>query len=262
MSLVWKRRFGKVWGLISTPSNRAVILIYHSVAGGPASTRRLQFETQMAWLDRHAAVVDLANIVDCSQKIDGKVNVALTFDDGYRSVHDIAAPILQRYKFPATVYINSGHIGDSIRENSDVELGHYPEESFMTWDEVTNLKSLGWNIGSHGVNHLDLTLQSDSVVTSQLTDSRSQISARMGTPCIDFCYTWGHHNRSLRDAIARVGYKSGVGGTHSSIKPPANLFALPRLDIRKEYEIEDFIAVMRGDWDYLRFYHGLRGAMQ
>ena len=258
MSLVWKRRFGKVWGLISTPSNRAVILIYHSVAGGPASTRRLQFETQMAWLDRHAAVVDLANIVDCSQKIDGKVNVALTFDDGYRSVHDIASPILQRYKFPATVYINSGHIGESTRENSDVELGHYPEESFMTWDEVTNLKSLGWNIGSHGVNHLDLTLQSDSVVTSQLTDSRSQISERMGTPCIDFCYTWGHHNRSLRDAVARAGYKSGVSGTHSPIKRQSNPFALPRLDIRSEYDLKDFIAVVRGDWDYLKFSQALR----
>jgi peptidoglycan/xylan/chitin deacetylase (PgdA/CDA1 family) len=223
---------------------------------------RNQFEAQMAWLDEHATVVNLADIVGCSKRASKKPYVALTFDDGYQSLHDIAAPILERYKFPATVYINSGHIGDISRENSDPSLGHYPNECFMTWEEVTKLKSMGWNIGSHGVNHIDLTLQPNSVVTSQLADSLCQISARTGSPCLDFSYTWGHHNRSLQDAVAAAGYKSAVAGTHSRIKRQSNSFALPRLDIRREYELEDFIAVVRGDWDYLRLYQGLRGLQQ
>ncbi len=34
--------------------------------------------------------------------------VAITFDDGYRSTHDLALPILRKYKLPATVFVTTG----------------------------------------------------------------------------------------------------------------------------------------------------------
>ncbi|MES2316915.1 MAG: polysaccharide deacetylase family protein [Pseudomonadota bacterium] len=37
--------------------------------------------------------------------------VCITFDDGYRSVHDLALPILQEFKLPATVFVTSGFVG-------------------------------------------------------------------------------------------------------------------------------------------------------
>ena len=39
--------------------------------------------------------------------------VCITFDDGYRSVHDLALPILQEVKLPATVFVTSGCGGGS-----------------------------------------------------------------------------------------------------------------------------------------------------
>lgn len=36
--------------------------------------------------------------------------VCITFDDGYRSTHDIALPILREFGFPATVFVTTGFI--------------------------------------------------------------------------------------------------------------------------------------------------------
>lgn len=36
--------------------------------------------------------------------------VAITFDDGYRSTHDLALPILREYQLPATVFVTTGHM--------------------------------------------------------------------------------------------------------------------------------------------------------
>src|SRR4051794_25826189 len=36
--------------------------------------------------------------------------VCITFDDGYRSVHDLALPILKEFNLPATVFVTTGYM--------------------------------------------------------------------------------------------------------------------------------------------------------
>jgi len=38
--------------------------------------------------------------------------VCITFDDGYRSVHDLALPVLKEFGLPATVFVTSGYLGE------------------------------------------------------------------------------------------------------------------------------------------------------
>ena len=47
--------------------------------------------------------------------------VCITFDDGYRSVHDLALPILKEFGLPATVFVTSGYVG----ERQHVERPHH-----------------------------------------------------------------------------------------------------------------------------------------
>jgi len=163
-SLRWKRRLGSIWRVLPMSKAGHVILIYHSVNGGPLSIAIDKFSAQMAWLAKNAEVVSLDSLLSLEREAYPGLRVAITFDDGYRSVHDAAAPVLAKHKFPATVYINSGHIHDTRHEHSDTLQGHYPDETFMTWSEVNHLQGQGWSIGSHGVEHLDLTAQPEAVV--------------------------------------------------------------------------------------------------
>lgn len=254
-----KRFLGKICKLFQSKGKvRSVILIYHSVGGGGASTKVEEFCDQMAWLSENAEVVSLDTLLGenfnvIRRSANSKIRVALTFDDGYRTVHDVVAPILSKYSFPATVYVNTGHIGNFDHQPSSTFLGHYPDEFFMTWDEVVNLHSKGWTIGSHGVQHLDLNMQEEKTVELQLSESKHAIRHALGAECQHFSYTWGHYNAAVRSSVVAAGYCSSVAGWHRPVDSISDQFALPRLDIRANYELRDFIDVVEGAWDFIGF---------
>lgn len=179
--------------------------------------------------------------------------VALTFDDGYACLYDTVAPILKEKGFAATVYLNTGWISASpaTRRASDPTLGHYPDEHFLTWPEVQSLQQQGWTIGSHGVEHWDLTQQSLAIMASELSRSKADIEAHLGQPCLHFCYTWGRHSLPVRQAVQAASYATAVAAHHAPLSLNDDSFALPRMNIEKGYTLQDFAAVVEGRWDYL-----------
>lgn len=46
--------------------------------------------------------------------------VCITFDDGYRSTHDLALPILRELNLPATVFITTGYVGEGNMWNDRI----------------------------------------------------------------------------------------------------------------------------------------------
>lgn len=247
-SLVWKRRLGRLWGHAQR-NGRDVALLYHSVAGGPLSISEEKFTQQMNWLKHDAEVVTLDAMLDTPNP--GRLRVVLSFDDGYRSLYDNAHPILVSFGFPAIVYLNSALLGEDKHISSNPELGHYPGEQFMIWDDVTRLAGQGWSAGGHGLDHVDLTLMTAEQRHHQLSGCKSEIEARLGTPCKHFAYTWGHYNSQVLSATRSAGFGSAASGLHGPFSRNSNRFAFPRIDVRAEYELDDFIDVVTGRWDYI-----------
>lgn len=255
-SLYIKRIFGCLWGKFPHRVNRRVILLYHAVGSGPVSLPAQNFMRQMDWLAEHATVESMESLVTRSDVLG--LRVALTFDDGYRSVYSVAAPVLEQHGFPATVYLSTGMIGESTHRASNSSLGHYPHEEFLVWQEVTELCRRGWTIGSHGVDHVDLTKLTAEEVTQQLMVSRGDIETRLVRECRHFCYTWGRNNQKVRNLVSVAGYLSAVAAIHGALKNTSDRMALERIDVRREYSLKDFIATIQGDWDYLAIIQCLR----
>lgn len=46
--------------------------------------------------------------------------VCITFDDGYRSTHDLALPVLREFNLSATVFVTSGYIGEGSMWNDRI----------------------------------------------------------------------------------------------------------------------------------------------
>lgn len=98
----------------------AVILMYHSVANDevaqyidpPNHLPSTEFERQIAFLSRERNVMSLNELV--AQLEAGKEpcagTVCITFDDGYVDNLTVAAPILEKYKLPATLYLPTAYI--------------------------------------------------------------------------------------------------------------------------------------------------------
>ncbi|OJJ15169.1 hypothetical protein BKI52_39580 [marine bacterium AO1-C] len=63
-----------------------------------------QFDKQMALLKKHFEVVDLATFCQ-KEKSPQKLQITITFDDGFENNYTYAKPILEKYQIPATFFI-------------------------------------------------------------------------------------------------------------------------------------------------------------
>lgn len=242
-----KRWLGRVFG--RERRERDIVLLYHSVAGGPLSISRARFVAQMDWLKAHARVVCLDEMLTGVNN--GGIRVVLSFDDGYETLHGVVREVLAERGLTAIAYVNSGLIGDIARNDSAESQGHWPNERFLLWSETRTLAEAGWTIGGHGIEHIDLTAVAPADVLKQLTACREQIELKLGRECRHFAYTWGRWNACAKHLAVEAGYLSAMGGIHGAIEPNSDRYALPRIDIRAEYELDDFVAAVTGRWDFL-----------
>ncbi|MFO1316194.1 MAG: polysaccharide deacetylase family protein [Burkholderiales bacterium] len=250
---------GAVMRLMPRAAARRVVLLYHAVGSGPMAIGVDAFRAQMEWLASEVRVVSLDALLAAETVRD--LHVAITFDDGYGSVHDGALPVLTALGLSATVYLNTGSIGETDARPSRPELGHYPGETFLRWSDAEALVRAGWTVGSHGVDHLDLTRASVEECARQLALSRKDIEQHLQVGCAHFAYTWGRSTPRLRALVSQCGYRYAAGGRHGPVRPGFDPMAFPRINVAQDYSLADFKAVVRGDWDYLRWVQRAKGGI-
>jgi len=97
------------------------IVMYHGVLAEPlpytnwCQLSQQRFAEQIAFLAQHYRVLPLSEVINRLERdlpLPEKV-AAVTFDDGFRSVYSTAAPILQRYAVPYTVFLVTNVVGSS-----------------------------------------------------------------------------------------------------------------------------------------------------
>jgi peptidoglycan/xylan/chitin deacetylase (PgdA/CDA1 family) len=210
----------------------------------------------MAWLHTHARVVTLERLL--TEKAGNGLTAAITFDDGYRSLHEDVAPVLKGHGSSATVYLTTGCISPGDRIHSDRARGHYPGEEFLVWDEVAELFEAGWTVGSHGVEHLDLSRLPRADIDYQVTTSKRDIEMRLHNQCVHFSYPWGRFNREVTEVLQSAGYRYAASGRHAPFCGHDLAFEIPRINIMKEYTAEDFAEVVSGQWDFIGLVQKIR----
>jgi len=251
-----KRSLALLFSLLTAPHARDVVLLYHSIGDGPLALPQRAFADQMDWLHATGTVVPLMDLLATDAR--QRSRVAITFDDGYRSLHRFAMPVLAGSPAMPAAFLTTGWIGVVDRRASAREHGHYPGEQFLLWREVEELAAAGWAIGPHGVEHLDLIVQPDDCIDVELKRSRSAIETTLGVCLPVFAYPWGHHSARLRRRVAEAGYSHALAGAHGPVTARSDRFAIPRIDVARKYSLDDFKAIVRGDWDYLGWYQRAR----
>ncbi len=235
---------------------RRVVLLYHAVGGGVWAIDEKAFVQQMELIADETRAISLVQALGTD--VERPLEVALTFDDGYASVFSRAFPILKSLGLTATVFLNTGLVGLKQRTLSDSQAGHYPGEEFLLWSEVDALLDAGWMMGSHGAHHLDHSREPASVVKRELSESKNRLEEILPGSCLYFAYTWGRHTPELRRLVAEAGYHWGLAGAHGPVRQSSDPFAIPRINVDRTYTLDDLKAVLRGDWDYLRFIQAWR----
>ena len=142
--------------------------------------------------------------------------VILTFDDAYRSVLELAKPILDRHGMRASVYVPTDWAGRAepmTWPGIDQWLGgpHEHELACMSWDELRALEAAGWEVGSHTRSHPRLPeVDDDAALMDELEGSRARCEEELGRPCESIAYPYGAHDERVVAVAGRAGYRYGL----------------------------------------------------
>src|SRR4051794_16583368 len=139
--------------------------------------------------------------------------MAVTFDDGFRSVATLAFPILRRHGIPATVFVPTDHVGSGAPmawPGIDQWLGgpHEAELLPMMWTDLAMLADAGWEVGSHTRSHPRLTRLDDAGLCDELHRSREACERQLSRPCTTLAYPYGDHDGRVVAAARAAGYEA------------------------------------------------------
>lgn len=155
--------------------------------------------------------------------------LGLAFDDGYRSVFRHALPILNEFGFRATVFVLAGRADrDNTWLGQDPRI---PRAPLLSWKEAGELVDAGWELGSHGSEHVDLTSIEPAAAEADIGAALRIFETEMGRRPDLFAYPYGAVDARVRGIVGES-HAAAVGTRLDYVRPDdlADPFDLPRLD--------------------------------
>ena len=175
--------------------------------------------------------------------------VVITFDDGFRDFYTDAFPVLEQHGFGATMFLPTALIGDERRR--------FKSRECMTWSEARDLHRSGVEFGSHTVNHPRLVDLDWLHIERELSDSRTEIERRLGTPARTFAYPYAfpkanrpfvHRFRRLLD---QSGYECCVTTEIGRVRRSDDRLRLCRLPVNSADDDRLLQAKLEGAYDWM-----------
>ena len=171
----------------------------------------------MRWLaDEGYTAVTLSDVFDAwydGAEIPSKP-IVLSFDDGTRDQHDIAAPILAAAGWPGV--LNLKVLSLNQHELTDELVGEMLDE--------------GWELASHTHTHPDLAGLDATTLKTEVVGSRKALQRRFDVPVDFFCYPSGSYDQTVIDAVEAAGYR-GATTTNEGLATSAAPYELARVRV-------------------------------
>lgn len=153
---------------------------------------------------------------------------ALTFDDGYASVCDVAAPLIAEYNWRATLFAVSGYIGSNNQWPG--QAAFVPRAPLLTWGQLGDLSSGGWEIGAHTRTHPDLTRLSTDLIEAEVAGGKRDLEDRLGRAVDLFAYPSGRYDHRVR-AVVRRYYRAACTTDMGWVSASSPADALERIEM-------------------------------
>jgi len=190
---------------------------------------------------------------------------SVTLDDGTYDQYAAAFPVMESLGIKGTFYI-AAHLIDRGVWNDNGTL-----RKMMSWDNAAKISKAGHEIGSHSLNHLDMS-KSGVDLEEELSGSRIYIENKIpGIKVETFCWPhWRETIPALKAASkvyisARTGngiisyYLQRNGGIPSD--PPENMFKVNAFGFLNSHTKREWKALIddiyeKGSW-FVSSYHGV-----
>ena len=213
-------------------SGSVLVVTYHAVDGGPAplSVSPARLRAHLDEVEGSGATVltlrELAAALRGGALPDRAV--VLTFDDAFASVAEHAAPLLAERGFRATVFVVAGAIGGTNDWPSQPAGAR--RAPLADLGQLAVLAAAGWEIGSHGTEHLPLSRATPAAAQRELADSRAALEGALGVEVGSFALPYGDPPASSTREVLRATYAAACTTRPGFVRPTTDLWAVPRID--------------------------------
>ncbi len=224
-----------------TAGSSAVILQYHHFSNTTPSSTSISpelFDRQLAFLaEENFTVWTLGKILSslsAGLPLPDRC-AAITIDDAYLSVYETAWPKLKARGWSCTVYVTSEGVDQKIA-------------SYMSWDQMRELRDAGVEFGNHSHTHDYLIRlkpgETDKMwrerVRNDISTCQARIKAELDLEATSFVYPFGEYNTALKQIVNELNLV-GVGQQSGCLWPGSDFSLLPRYPMSGPYgDMADF----------------------
>jgi peptidoglycan/xylan/chitin deacetylase (PgdA/CDA1 family) len=155
--------------------------------------------------------------------------VAFTIDDGYADNAEIAVPLLERHRFPATIFLVSSRLGGANDWSTEPSLNG---RALLSAEQLAALPSRGIDFGAHTRTHADLTAP-DVAVADEVASSRTELEGALGLKVQMFAYPYGRLDDRAVAAVRETGFESACTTDPRLAQVGEDPLLLPRIEIKR-----------------------------
>ena len=232
---------------LKSQGQRVPVIMYHDVIKERGShsvwfdTTAAEFEEQMNSLAvKGVTAISLDQLyqhLTTGAPVPEK-SIVLTFDDNYQGFYDVALPILERYQFPAAMFVHTKFVGD--------KKGYHPKMDWPTLKTLVKNKLI--TIGSHTVTHPDdITKLSQEDQVKELTESKATLEKELGIAIPYLAYPDGKNDKIVQANARAAGYTMAFTMVNTPAEESPNIMAVGRyIQTRFEKAWDDRDDAVRG----------------
>lgn len=210
------------------------ILMYHHIRdydkeddliGTNLSVSLNRFTEQLNYLsDNGYTTIDFSQLARFPNQAIPEKPIILTFDDGYDDNFQ-AYEILKSKNMTGVFYI----IYNYLERN-----GHLKRQ------QVVDISKNGMEIGSHTMNHLDLTKLTESDLLYELSDSKTLLEGLINDTVISLCYPSGKYDNVVVEKAKSAGYENAVTTNPGIATTSDDRFRLKRIRVSHNDSLQTF----------------------
>lgn len=208
------------------------VLVWHDVLPSKEvwfDTTLATFEQQMSAIaEGHFHVITLEALRDHLERgapVPSKPLV-LTFDDNGSGIYTYAFPLLEKYRFPATLFVHTNYVGRTTSKHHN------------TWAQLAEMERSGLvTVQSLTANHPeDLRKLPDALVVHELQLSRFSLQTRLGHKIYALVYPYDNYDERVARLAGQNGYELAFSEDWGNAGGSDNLLMIHRYSVLTRFD--------------------------
>lgn len=179
--------------------------------------------------------------------------IIITFDDGYLDTFENALPVLSEMGMKAVIFVMGNR---QLKSAVWDEQGEDDVCPLMSDEQIRTAKNMDFEIGSHSLNHDELSSLPEHEAVYSVNKSKKEIESLLDEPIHTFAYPYGKLDKRVEKIVSDSGFLFACGVYTGSPKFGETTLDFRRIAINQHTGPMKFLLKLLTPYQYVEWmYH-------